>query len=502
MRALAAQNGPAAAIIAAQLALLGDPALSEAAFAAIDQGRSAGAAWRSATDAQAGVLAASGDSRITERAEDLRDLEGRVLSKFGGADSPDPDVPVGAILLADEILPSQVVSLDPGRVRGIALVRGGPTSHAAILAAGMGIPMAVAFGEPLERVESGATLILDADSGSLEASPAAERLEEARSKLQRRSAAEAAARAAGNQLCRTRDGTRIELFANLGSLADAEAAVAEGAEGCGLLRTEFLFLDRSTPPSEDEQRQQYQAIADAMGERPLIVRLLDIGGDKPAPYLDLPPEENPALGQRGIRLTLARKELLETQVRAILAVQPQGRCRIMAPMVASLSELEAVTATIEELGGGVEIGVMVETPAAAITADLLAQKASFLSIGSNDLTQYALAMDRGNASVAAGVDGLHPAVLRLIAKTCEDAAKYQTLVAVCGGLAADPLAIPILVGLGVRELSVPPARVTAAKALVRELTLDSCRALAAEALALDSAAAVRTLVASFEGACQ
>jgi phosphoenolpyruvate-protein phosphotransferase len=502
MRALAARKGPAGAIVAAQLALLDDPALSEAAFAAIDQGSSAGAAWRRSTKAQAAVLIASGDARIAERAEDLRDLEGRVLCKLSGAGVPATDIPDGAILLADELLPSEVVNLDPRKVSGIALVRGGPTSHAAILAAGMGIPMAVAFGEPLDRIEAGATVILDADSGSVEASPSADRLQQVKSKLERRAAAEAEARAAGDQLCRTRDGTRIELFANLGSVADAEAAIAEGAEGCGLLRTEFLFLDRSTPPTEEEQRQQYQAIADALGERPLIVRLLDIGGDKPAPYLDLPPEDNPALGQRGIRLTLARAELLETQVRAILSVEPKGRCRIMAPMVASLSELEAVIATIDRLGGGVEVGVMVETPAAAMTADLLARKASFLSIGSNDLTQYALAMDRGNASVAAGVDGLHPAVLRLIARTCEDAAKHETLVAVCGGLAADPLAIPILTGLGVRELSVPPARVTAAKALVRELALESCRALAAEALTLDSAAAVRTLVASFEGARQ
>lgn len=502
MRALAVRDGSAGAVIAAQLALLEDPALSEAAFAEIERGTSAGAAWRKTTEAQAGVLTASGDARIAERAEDLRDLEGRVLSKLVGGRSPANEAPVGAMLLAEELLPSEVIGLDPRKVAGIALVRGGPTSHAAILAAGMGLPMAVAFGEPLEQIEAGATLILDADSGSVEADPPGDRLQEVRSRLERRSAAETAARASQGELCRTSDGTRVEVFANLGSLGDAEAAVAEGAEGCGLLRTEFLFLDRTTPPTEAEQTAQYQAIADCLGERPLIVRLLDIGGDKPAPYLDLPPEENPALGQRGIRLTLARTELLETQIRAILAVKPEGRCRIMAPMVASRSELEAVTTIIAALGGGVEVGVMVETPAAAMTADMLARDASFLSIGSNDLTQYALAMDRGNAAVAAGVDGLHPAVLRLIARTCEDAARYERLVAVCGGLAADPLAIPILIGLGVRELSVPPARVTPTKALVRELTVDFCQELAAGALTLDSAAAVRALAASLEGARQ
>ena len=364
----------------------------------------------------------------------------------------------------------------------------------------MGLPMAVAFGAPLEAIEENSTVILDADSGRLEPNPPAERLADAKEKLDRQASAEAAARASGHALCHTGDGTRIEVFANLGSVADAEAAVTEGAEGCGLLRTEFLFLDRSTPPSEAEQTTQYQAIADALGDRPLIVRLLDVGGDKPAPYLDLPAEENPALGQRGIRVGLARTELLEAQIRAILAVKPKGRCRIMAPMVASLAELETVAAMIERLGGNAELGVMVETPAAAITADLLARRASFLSIGSNDLTQYALAMDRGNAAVAAGVDGLHPAVLRLIARTCDDARKHDTLVAVCGGLAADPLAVPILIGLGVRELSVPPARIAATKALVGQLTSDACRALAVEALALDSAAAVRAFVAAFERA--
>ncbi len=498
MRAAAAQPGPAGAVIGAQLALLEDPALADTAYKEIAKGSSAAAAWRKTTEAQAALLAASGDRRIAERAEDVRDIEGRVLSALLGSKAVRNQAPNGAILLADELLPSQIVMLDPAQVAGIALVRGGPTSHAAILAAGMGLPMTVAFGAALERVETGTTVILDSDSGRLEPDPPVDRLDDARAMLQRRSAAEAEARVSGAELCHTIDGTRIEVFANLGSLGDAQTAVAQGAEGCGLLRTEFLFLNRSTPPSEAEQTAQYQAIADALGDRPLIVRLLDVGGDKPAPYLDLPAEDNPALGQRGIRVGLARTDLLETQIRAILAVEPKGRCRIMAPMIASLAELETVATLVERLGGA-ELGVMVETPAAAVTADLLARRASFLSIGSNDLTQYALAMDRGNAAVAAGVDGLHPAVLRLIERTCSDAEEHGTLVAVCGGLAADPLAIPILLGLGVRELSVPPARVAATKALVGQLNLKACKALAAEALALDSAAAVRAFIAAFEG---
>ena len=499
MEVVASETGPAAAILRAQLALLDDPALVDAAHAEIAKGASAASAWQKATEAQAAILIASGDRRIAERAEDMRDIEGRVLASLIGSKAVEAQIPNGAILLADELLPSQVVMLDPAEVAGIALVRGGPTSHASILAAGMGIPMAVAFGSQLERVETGTTTILDADSGRLEPNPLGDRLGEAKSKLEQRSAAEAAARDSGEALCHTRDGTRVEIFANLNSVADAQTAVDHGAEGCGLLRTEFLFLERETPPSEAEQKSIYQAIADALGDRPLIVRLLDVGGDKPAPYLGLPAEGNPALGVRGIRVGLAQTELLETQIRAILAVTPTGRCRIMAPMVASVAELEVVANFIVRFGGGAKLGVMVETPAAAMTADLLARRASFLSIGSNDLTQYALAMDRGNAAVAAGLDGLHPAVLRLIARTCEDARKHDTLVAVCGGLAADPLAVPILVGLGVRELSVPPIRIAATKALVGQLTVNACRALAVEALALDSAAAVRAFVSAFEG---
>jgi phosphotransferase system HPr (HPr) family protein len=256
MSTAAAQPGPAGAVIGAQLALLDDPALAAAAYVEIAVGSSAATAWRAATEAQAAVLVASGDRRIAERAEDVRDIEGRVLSALLGNKAAQAQAPDGAILLAEELLPSQIVTLDPKKVAGIALVRGGPTSHAAILAAGMGLPMAVAFGPALEAVEAGTTVILDADGGRLEPNSPSERLADARSRLERRSSAEAAARANGGKLCHTSDGTRIEVFANLGSLADAEAAVAESAEGCGLLRTEFLFLERATPPNEAEQTAQ------------------------------------------------------------------------------------------------------------------------------------------------------------------------------------------------------------------------------------------------------
>jgi phosphoenolpyruvate-protein phosphotransferase len=484
----AAAGGARGGVMAAHGAMLADPTLTDAALAVIGRGMSAGVAWQEAITEQVAVLLSSGDRRIAERADDLRDLERHVLAALAGLPIEGPSVPQGAILVAEDLLPSQVAALDAAVVAGIALVKGGPTSHAAILAAGMGLPMAVAFGEPLAALEDGRVIVLDADRGLIDPEPDAEAQDQVRDTIARRKAEMQAARAAQGP-CRMADGTRIEMFANLGSVADAEAAVAEGAEGCGLLRTEFLFLERATAPTRDEQARDYQAIADALGDRPMIVRLLDVGGDKPAPYMDLPVEENPALGLRGIRVSLADPQLLEDQVGAILAVRQP--CRIMAPMIASLSELEAVRAVVERQGGKAEVGVMIETPAAAISADILARKADFFSIGTNDLTQYALAMDRGNAAVAAGVDGLHPAVLRLIGTTCDGAAKHDTPVGVCGSLAADRLAVPILLGLGVTELSVPPARVAAIKALVGKLDMVKCRAAAIAALALPSAAAVR-----------
>ncbi|WP_322963439.1 phosphoenolpyruvate--protein phosphotransferase [Sphingomonas fuzhouensis] len=484
----ATAGGARGGVMAAHGAMLADPTLTDAALAAIGRGLSAGVAWQEAITEQVAVLLSSGDRRIAERADDLRDLERHVLAALAGLPIEGPSVPTGAILVAEDLLPSQVAALDAAVVAGIALVKGGPTSHAAILAAGMGLPMAVAFGEPLAALEDGRVIVLDADRGLIDPEPDAEAQSAARDTIARRKAEMEAARAAQGP-CRMADGVRIEMFANLGSVADAEAAVAEGAEGCGLLRTEFLFLERATAPTREEQARDYQAIADALGDRPMIVRLLDVGGDKPAPYMDLPVEENPALGLRGIRVSLADPQLLEDQVAAILAVRQP--CRIMAPMVASLSELEAVRAVVERQGGKAEVGVMIETPAAAISADILARKADFFSIGTNDLTQYTLAMDRGNAAVAAGVDGLHPAVLRLIGTTCDGAAKHDTPVGVCGSLAADRLAVPILLGLGVTELSVPPARVAAIKALVGKLDMVRCRAAAIAALALPSAAAVR-----------
>jgi phosphoenolpyruvate-protein phosphotransferase len=485
-------------ILEAHLAFLGDEELLATARTHIAAGRTAGFGWSQAIAAQAALLRGSGDTRFAERASDLEDLERQVLLALAGREPAGQMFAPGTILLADDLLPSQLIALDTAAVAGVVLAKGGRTSHVAILAASMGLPMLVAAGTPLANVAEGATVVLDADAGLLHIAPGPEALEGHRARIAGIAERRAAALAAAAEPCRTADGTRIELFANLGSLKDAVTAVERGAEGSGLLRTEFLFMGTAAAPGEEEQRVAYQAIADAMPGRPVIVRLLDIGGDKPAPWLRLASEHNPMLGARGIRITLAVPELLETQLRAILAVKPLGQCRIMVPMVTGIEELRAVRAAIARIGGGpAQLGVMIETPAAAVTADLIAAEADFLSIGTNDLSQYVLAMDRENAAVAGGIDALHPAVLRLIAHTCEGGALHRRTVGVCGGLASDPLGVPLLVGLGVTELSVTPWFVPEAKALVRRLDLGRCRTLATQALGLGSAADIRALVRKF-----
>jgi phosphocarrier protein FPr/phosphocarrier protein len=290
------------------------------------------------------------------------------------------------------------------------------------------------------------------------------------------------------------------VFANLGSVDEAGLAVGQGAEGCGLLRTEFLFLGRQSAPDEEEQARIYGAIATALGDRPLIVRTFDIGGDKPVPYLPMAAEENPALGIRGVRLNLLRSDLLDTQLRAIVRGVPATQRRIMVPMIVEISELRQVRDRLRAAEAGLGIadptplGVMVETPAAALLAGSITAEADFLSIGSNDLTQYALACDRGNPATAARIDALHPAVLRLIASAAEGAALHGKGLGVCGGIASDPDAAALLIGLGATELSVAPGQIAAVKAQVRTLCLPDCQALAEGALACADAGEVRALL--------
>jgi phosphoenolpyruvate-protein phosphotransferase len=488
-------------IIAAHLEFLDDPTLNEGAHEFIAAGKSAGYAWRGAIRRSIAALEALDDSRLRERADDLLDVEAHVLLALAGEARPmHLPLPEQAVLLADDLLPSELTALDGRRLVAIVLSGGGATSHVAILAAAMEIPMLIGVGAALRQVADGQTLIVDADHGRLHCAPTAEAVAKGRSTVDARRERSAALRLAAAKECHSLDGTRIEIFANLGSVTDAIAAVASGAEGCGLLRTEFLFLDRETAPTEDEQLDAYQSIANTLGGRPLILRMMDVGGDKPLRYLSLPPEANPALGLRGVRTALLHPALMRTQLRAALRVQPFGVMRLLIPMVTDLSEILAVRGVIDELAGElklegrVALGVMIETPSAALTASVLIRAVDFLSIGSNDLTQYTLAMDRGHSELARRTDALHPAVLQLIASTGIAGDAAGKLVAVCGGVAADHTAVPILLGLGVRELSVVPAAIPALKRQIGGLRIEECRELAKRCLSLGSANEVRSLV--------
>jgi multiphosphoryl transfer protein len=344
-------------------------------------------------------------------------------------------------------------------------------------------------------------VLLDAETGRVLIDPTPVECESLRQRLDRRAAREAADLAAASGAAISRDGVVVSVAANIGHVAEAAGAVARGADGCGLLRSEFLFMDRRTAPDEDEQAAAYAAIARAFGPRAVTLRTLDVGGDKPLAYLPLPREENPALGLRGVRVSRREPGLLRTQLRAALRASATGTLRIMLPMVNDPDELRAVRRVLQacatELGiAAPPLGAMVETPAAALQAEALLREADFLSIGSNDLSQYTLAIDRGHAELGAALDALHPAVLRLIGATASAGRRAGKRVSLCGGLAADPQALPLLLGLGLRELSVPAACLPSVKRAVRSLDLRRCETLAERALAADSAADVRAVLAA------
>jgi phosphocarrier protein FPr len=384
-------------------------------------------------------------------------------------------------------------------VLGFGIVEGGPTSHIAILARALGIPAIVGVDESMLALEEKTPVILNGNDGTLTVNPASDVLERAKQSQRRWLEYRRFAQEQASLPAVTQDGHHVDVTANAGSIADAAEALHMGADGIGLLRTEFLFLERTTAPTEDEQFSVYNAIAETMKTLPVIVRTLDIGGDKPVTYIQMKPELNPFLGERGIRLCLNRPELFHEQLRAILRAAPSGNLRIMFPMVSDIAELRQARFLIEELRRElgvppVQIGIMVEVPSAALMADVFAPEVDFFSIGTNDLTQYTLAMDRGNSALASKHDGLHPAVLRLIAHTIESAHKHGKRADICGELGSDPAAVPILLGLGMDELSVSIPSVPTVKAQVRSLNISNLQSLAREALNCSTAQEVRELV--------
>jgi phosphocarrier protein FPr len=491
-----------AAIFKAQAELLNDSDLITLTCQLMVEGHGVAWSWHEAVERMAAKLAALGHPGLAARAADLRDVGRRVLAKLDptlgtGSMTNLPEEP--CILAAAELSPSDTAGLDMRRVIGLAMAQGGPTSHTAILARTLGLPAVVAAGPGLLATPAGTMAIIDGQTGRLYLAPSPADIDSAQAHAAEMAARRAAEAARKSEPATTLDGHRIEIGANVNRPDQVPLALAEGAEGVGLMRTEFLFLEAGETPTEDEQFAIYRDMAAALAGRPLIIRALDIGGDKQVAHLNLPFEENPFLGVRGARLLLRRPDLLEPQLRAIYrAAGEGGDIKIMFPMVTSVAEIVELRQICERVRAALAapvlpIGIMIEVPAAAIQADRLAEHCDFFSIGTNDLTQYTLAIDRQNAELAAEADSLHPAVLRLIAQTVAGAATRQRWVGVCGGIAGEPFGAALLAGIGVHELSATPRDLAAVKARLRGQRLADLQALAAKALTAATAADVRAL---------
>lgn len=493
-----------AAIFTAHQELLEDPELLENTQKLIDNGRSAAFAWQQTVAKQARDLADMKNELLAARANDLRDVGKRVLRLLTGEVAQKLQLPDNAILIAQDLTPSDTASLDREKVVGFCTVSGGAVSHAAILARSLSLPAVSGLPKEVLDILNGTSVLIDGTKGTLRVNPSAAEQKAAAEQQEAERKLRALLMETKDEPAVTADGVRIEVGGNIGGVDGAEEVVAMGGDGVGLLRSEFLFLGRQDPPSEGEQSAVYEQIAETLGpDRNLIVRTLDVGGDKPLPYMPTPPEANPFLGVRGLRMSLQHPEVFRSQLRAILRAADKTKMRIMFPMVTTVDEVEKARKILDEeikslkVTAPVEVGIMIEVPAAAVTADILAPYVDFFSVGTNDLTQYTMAADRGNGLLAHQSDGLHPAVLRMIQQTVDGAAKHGKWVGVCGAMAGEEAAVPALIGLGVQELSAPPAVIPAVKAQVRKLSFKRCRDLAQVLLGQEKAAAVREKIKNF-----
>ncbi len=489
-----------AQILDAQALMAADPGLLDDARGLIAAGASTGEAIRSAGDAAAGMLEELDDPLLAARGADVRDVAERIARVAGG--SAPPRLEHRSVAVAADLPPSVTAELDRSLLAGIAMEAGSRTAHAVILARALGIPAVVGVHGLLQAVEEAHSIAVDGDAGEVLLDPSPQEIE------QRRAAAAAAAAAAlelSTSPLVTRDGTRVVLAANIGRPEEARSALERGAEAIGLFRTEFLFMGRREAPDEDEQARAYAEVLQAFGERPVVIRLIDLGGDKQLAYLPLDPEDNPFLGVRGLRLVERHAELLMTQLRAILeagrrtATQPW----IMAPMVADLDDVHRLHELVEQAAGesaptsaarAPQVGVMIEVPAAVTLADKIAKEVAFMSIGTNDLTQYLLAADRTNPALSARQDPMHPAVLRAISATAAAAREAGIPIAVCGEMAGDPAGALALVGLGVGELSMQPASFTSVKRALAGVTVDAARQAVGAAMDAERAGDARAIL--------
>lgn len=453
------------------------------------------------------IFAAMDNEYIRERAADLRDVSQRLLRHLVGLKSSSlSDMADQVILAADDLTPSDTAQLDRSKVIGIITQSGGRTSHSAIMARSMELPAVVGIPSLLENVKQGDFVIIDGSAGQVLINPPEELRQTYRQRRQSYLAKREELRKMLNLPSVTSDGKRVELVANIGNPKDGEIAQENGAEGIGLFRTEFLYMSRDTLPTEEEQFQAYKSVAETFGaNRPVVIRSLDIGGDKELPYLDMPQEMNPFLGYRAIRLCLDRVDIFKTQLRAILRASAYGNVKLMYPMIATLDELHKANTVLAEakselktagvpFNDKMEVGIMVEIPAVAVLADRFAAEVDFFSIGTNDLIQYTMAADRMNEKVSYLYQPLNPSLLRLIHGVIQAAHNAGKWVGMCGEMAGDLTAVPVLLGLGLDEFSMSASAVLAARTLIRSLDAQAAQKLAQEALQMNDAGQIRAFV--------
>ena len=487
-----------AAIFEAHRMILEDVALLDRAKKAINNGTNAEKAWIDAIEFFAQMMESIPDETLSGRALDIRDVGRRVLGHLLGVRVGGHVLQRPSVIVGDDLTPSDTASLDKDMVLAFCTAQGGPTSHTAILAKAFGLPAVVGLGETLLALPEGTMVIVDGEKGEVIVDPEQALLDTFARKEAQAKAEQKAAREAAQAPGVTADGVRVEIVANIGGVADAPLGIRNGAEGVGLFRTEFLYLDRKSMPTEQEQIEAYKKVFEIYPEMPFVVRTLDIGGDKVIPYLDLPSELNPFLGWRGIRMIDGQEGIFISQFRALLqaAAMVDVDLRIMVPMVSCLAEIRGAKnimekAKVELAAEGrpyaqkIQFGIMIEVPSAALMTDKLAKEVDFFSIGTNDLTQYTLAVDRTNSKVAHLANPLNPAVLRLIKMTIDNAHAEGKWVGLCGELAGEPLAAPILLGLGLDEFSMSPARVPIIKQVMRHLHKEACAILADDVINLE-----------------
>ena len=499
-----------AKIMAAHRDILEDPAMDEEIRQLISEELiSPDAAAAQVYDTYAAVLEKSRNAMMRERASDLKDVKGRFLRCWAGVPERSlSSLPGPSIIVADDLYPSDTVSLDRENVLGIVTQVGGATSHTAIIARSYEIPAVLGVPGAMDALRDGQEIVLDAVEGKLLTDPTPPEVSAYTSKADRFAQQRAETRQFLDAEPTTRDGSRLEVRLNVAAAADAELAGAGYADGCGLFRTEFLYLNSDHLPNEEEQYQAYTKVLKAFDDKPVILRTMDIGGDKQLPLLELEKESNPFLGIRGLRLSLARMELFRTQLRAALRASVHGRLQIMFPMVGGLEDIRKAKAVLAQEGAALEemgipwdrdiqVGVMIEVPSIALIADLVVDEVDFASVGTNDLTQYLCAADRMNQAVKSYYQEYHPAVFRALGYLAKAFSAAGKSVSVCGELGGDPLAIPVLAGLGIHKLSMGLASIPGAKRVIRNLDMAEAKALAAQVQTMKTDEEIRACLTDF-----